>query len=322
MGFPTDNYVGSSPDLAVSAWSAVANAIVDFEPVTMLVNPSDRPVAERALDSRITLQDCPMDDSWLRDSGPTFVFDGKGDLGAVTWRFNGWGAQEWASWDLDAAVGAQVAGWSGATEWMSPFVNEGGGIAVDGSGTVILTRSVQLDAGRNPTASEADIEREFAAKLGTTRFVWVERGLTGDYQEFGTRGHIDLVAAFTGPGTVVAHLQPDPNHPDHVLTKAIHELLAEAGLDVTPVDAPAGVEHDGRLIDWSYINFYVGNGFVLLPVFGDSRRDEAAAATLAGIFPGREVRTVDGRPLFSAGGGVHCITQQQPAPAAFEWRTV
>ncbi|MBT0768451.1 agmatine deiminase family protein [Kineosporia sp. J2-2] len=313
MAFPTPNPTfGDGPDLvrARRAWSAVANTIVRYEPLTMLVDPGDRAAAGALLDPRVEVAQVPLDDAWLRDSGPTFVHDGTGPA-AVDWRFNGWGAQSWARWDQDAAVAVAVAGLTGTPVVDSPLTQEGGAFHVDGAGTVLLTETVQLDPDRNPGWTRQRVEAEVHARLGTSTAIWLPRGLTADYGEFGTRGHVDIVAAFSSSGAVLVHTQPDPGHPDHAVSQEVTAILRERGLDVVPLLAPERHEVDGELTDHSYVNHYVANGVVVACAFDDPR-DEAARAVLERVYPGRTVVPVDARDIFAFGGGVHCITQQQP----------
>lgn len=311
MAWPCAEYF---PDLdrARHAWATVADTIVRHEPVTMIANPEHVEDARRALDPAVEVIAIPIDDAWMRDTGPTFVVDDAGSLGAVTWVFNGWGAQGWASWEHDADLAASVADRAGATPFRSAIVNEGGGIHVDGDGTVLLTETVQLDPGRNPGVSKDTVEAELARTIGTARAIWLPRGLAVDDGPMGTRGHVDLLAAFVRPGVVVAHHQPDPTSPDHETAAENAAILAAAGLEVVPLTTPP-VPAGGDPHDWSYVNFYVGNGFVLVGTFGADAHDAAACQTLGTLFPGRTIERVDARPMFECGGGIHCITQQQPA---------
>jgi agmatine deiminase len=193
MAFPRPNGTfGDADGEEAVAWAAVANAAVAFEPVTMLVDPVARRTAERLLDPAVELVEQPLDDAWLRDSGPTFVLDEDGALGAVDWVFNGWGGHDWAAWERDRLVGAAVGMLAGATVLPSLLVNEGGGIHVDGEGTVLVTETVQLDPRRNPWADRERVEAELARTIGATHAVWLPRGLTRDYERYGTSGHVDI----------------------------------------------------------------------------------------------------------------------------------
>ena len=196
-------------------------------------------------------------------------------------------------------------------------MNEGGGIHTDGAGSVLVTRTVQLDPGRNPGWTAADVEAELARTIGATRVIWLSRGLTRDSETYGTRGHVDLLATFTAPGRLLVHDQRDPAHPDHEISLGLIGQLSEETdasgrrLQVTPLPAPATLRDGSGWVDHSYVNHFVLNGAVVAGVFADPA-DAAALEILADAYPGREVVAVDARPLFARGGGVHCITQQQP----------
>ncbi|MEW2545586.1 agmatine deiminase family protein [Streptomyces sp. NPDC047002] len=321
MAWPGPNPTFDTPQrlaAAEDAWAEVARAVRRFEPVTVVARPGAAARARALLGQDIDVVERELDDAWMRDIGPTFVSDGR-RLAAVDWTFNGWGAQEWARWEHDAKIAAHVADLAGVPVHPSPLVNEGGGVHVDGEGTVLLTETVQLGAERNPGWTRERVEAEVHARLGTTKAVWLPRGLTADYGRYGTRGHVDIVAAFAAPGVVVAHTQPDPAHPDHEPCARIVELLRAATdargrrLDVVEVPAPTRLTEDGAWVDHSYINHYLCNGGVVLCAFDDPR-DAEAAAVFRRLFPGREVVQVDARTVFAAGGGIHCVTQQQPLP--------
>ena len=316
MAWPSAGYtLGDDPVAAEEAracWASVANAIVRFEPVTVVVDPADVAIARSWLADPVELLEAPLDDAWMRDIGPTFVIGPDGTRGGVDWVFNGWGAQHWATWDKDALVARAVCRDLAVPVVTSPLVNEGGGIHVNGTGTVLLTRTVQLGDGRNADWSQQQVEDELSRTLGVDRFIWLERGLARDYDEFGTRGHVDIVACFSDEGTVLFHDQVNPEHPDHAVSAEVRALLeAEPGLRVVAVPAPDTLRDDEGWVDYSYINHYVCNGAVILCAFGDPG-DERAAAILRDAYPGREIVLVDARPLFARGGGIHCITQQQP----------
>jgi agmatine deiminase len=322
MAWPSQGYtLGDTPEEVEQArrtWAAVANAVIEFEPVRMVVVPDDLTVAERYLHPDVELVPATLDDAWMRDIGPTFVIGDDGRLGAVDWVFNGWGAQSWASWEHDARIGAFVAGLASTEVISSSLVNEGGGIHVDGLGTVLLTETVQLDPGRNPTLTKAEVGAELARTIGATQAIWLPRGLTRDYDEFGTRGHVDIVATIPSPGVVLLHEQEDPTHPDHVVSHELRELLSDARdargerFEVIGVPAPRTLADDEGPVDWSYINHLVVNDAVIACTYDDPH-DARALGVLADAYPGRRIVGVDARPLFDRGGGIHCITQQQPA---------
>ncbi|CAN7411476.1 agmatine deiminase family protein [Microbacterium sp. LjRoot45] len=323
MTFPAEGETLGDTDAlrneGYAAWAEVAAAVARFEPVTMVVDPAEHARARRMLPSEVELLDAPVDEFWMRDSGPTFVVDETGALGAVDWIFNGWGAPVWASWRKSAEHARLVAAATGAELVSSTLVNEGGGIHVDGEGTVLLTETVQLDPRRNPFADRARVEAEMARTVGATTAIWLPRGLTRDYDDFGTNGHVDIVATLASPGRLLLHDQRDPGHPDHVVTSELRALLAEqtdaAGrrLEIIDLPAPETLRDGEGFVDWSYVNHLVVNGGVIACGFGEPRADAQAVEILAAAYPGREVVTVDARPLFARGGGIHCITQQQPA---------
>jgi agmatine deiminase len=284
----------------------------------MVVAPEDVDVARDRLGEQVELHVAPLDDAWMRDMGPTFVVDENGRLGAVDWVFNGWGAQEWATWEHDARVARAVADWAGTEVVDSPMGNEGGGIHVDGRGTVLLTQTVQLDPHRNPGWTRGEVEAELARTIGARHAIWLPRGLTRDYDTFGTRGHVDIVATFPKPGTVLMHAQRDPAHPDHVVSRETRELLAASTdadgrpLEVIELPAPARLVDEQGPVDHSYVNHLVVNGGVIACTFDDPH-DSEALDILAQAYPGRDVVGVDARALFDRGGGIHCVTAQQPA---------
>lgn len=322
MAFPSPGYSLGDTETehheARSTWAAVAHAVLEFEPVTVVVDPAEMVVARRYLSAEVDVIEAPLNDAWMRDIGPTFVHADDGSVAAVDWVFNGWGAQDWARWDRDSKIGAAVAGWAGVPVVTSNLVNEGGGIQVDGQGTVLVTETVQLDPGRNPGATKADIEAELARTIGATHAVWLPRGLTRDSERFGTRGHVDIVAAITAPGRLLLHAQRSDAHPDHLVCKEIRAALADtcdaAGRpwDIVELPAPDVLTDAEGYVDYSYINHLVVNGGVIACAFGDPR-DADAAAILAEQYPGRRVVSLDARPLFERGGGIHCITQHQPS---------
>lgn len=303
------------------SWTAVAHAIAGFEPVTMLVDPTERIRARRMLGGHIDIVEAPLDEFWMRDFGPTFVIDDERPdvLGAVNWIFNGWGDPEWSEWRLSADIARRVTGLVGAQAVPSLLVNEGGGIHVDGEGTVLATETVQLDPRRNPFAGKEHVEAELMRTLGATKVVWLPRGLTRDYELFGTKGHVDMVATIPSPGVLLLHSQTNPDHPDFVVTRDLRARLSgetdAIGRRFRIIDLPAPTtlrDQDGY-VDYSYVNHLVVNEGVIACGFGDERADSAARDILRSAYPGRRVVTVDSRAIFARGGGIHCITQQQPA---------
>ncbi len=322
MAFPREGQtLGESAEMreaGYAAWAAVANVIAGFEPVTMIVDPSEAARARGMLDGGIEIVERVIDDYWMRDSGPTFVTATDGTLAAVDWIFNGWGNGTWTSATNDRGLAQFIAGLVGAPVVSSLLVNEGGGIHVDGAGTILLTDTVQLDPNRNPHADKARVEAEMARTLGTQKAIWLPRGLERDYETFGTNGHVDIVATFPAPGKVLLHAQRNPEHPDHAHMREAHAILSAATdaqgrrLEIIDLPAPDTLRDDHGFVDWSYVNHLVVNDGVIACGFGEPRADAQARDILAAAYPGRRVVTVDARELFARGGGIHCITQQQP----------
>lgn len=326
MAWPTADYMLSSEHAPVGevceAWAAVANAISEYQPVAILVHPKDRAAASKHLSATVEQHVVEIDDAWMRDSGPTFVRNVRdGSLAAVSWIFNAWGGLTLADTSQDNRVAAYIADHLDVPVVVSPLVNEGGGIHTDGAGTVLVTETVQLDPFRNPGLTRADVEQELMRTIGARRTIWLPRGLHRDYGPLGTRGHVDMVATFSSPGTVLLHAQQDPAHPDHALTAALKTQLAAekdaSGLPLSLIDlpAPAVLRDRSGPVDYNYVNHALVNGAVIACSFGDPA-DDVAAGILADAYPGRTVVSIDARPIFALGGGIHCITQQQP-----DWAT-
>lgn len=322
LAWPTTGYTlgdtEAEAEEARTTWAAVANAASEFQPVTVVVHPGDEPVAMRYLSGEISLLTAPLNDAWMRDIGPSFVLGDDGTLGAVNFVFNGWGGQEWARWDNDQHIGRIVAEAAGAVRIDSELVNEGGGIQVDGTGRVVLTETVQLDPGRNPGYTKARVEAELERTIGTTSALWLPRGLTRDHDTFGTRGHSDILAVFPTPDALLMHRQNAASHPDREIARVNREVAerylhdTSAGFEIVDLPAPEALRDDEGYVDYSYINHVVINGAVLACAFEDPA-DDRALGILREFYPGREVIGIDARPLFARGGGIHCITQQQPS---------
>ncbi len=243
MAWPSGSYtLGDTPAEAEEArltWASAANAVAEYEPLHMLVPPSEIGEARRRLSAAVVLHEAALDDAWYRDIGPTFVL-GPDGLGAVNWVFNGWGAQDWATWEYDAVASLVATEASGAHRIDSPMVNEGGGIQTDGAGTFLVTETVQLDPGRNPGWSREQVEAELVRTVGARKVIWLTRGLTRDSERYGTRGHVDIVAAFSSRGRILLHEQRDQAHPDALVSRELDALLRdETDADGKPLEVVA-----------------------------------------------------------------------------------
>jgi agmatine deiminase len=301
---------------ARAAHVEVARAIRRFEPVSMIARPPDVAEAARLLGRAIQVVALPVDDTWLRDTGPTFLIDGNGALAAVDWRFNAWGGKL-AVYPADAAIAERLLARLGVRRYAAPVVNEGGAVDVDGEGTALTTESVMLNPNRNGAEPE-EVEDWLGEYLGVDTVIWLGRGLEGDTD---TDGHVDNLACFAGSGRVLAQICRDRGDPNHApLQDNLARLKAARDnqgrrLEVIEIEQPARREIAGRRLPLSYINFYLANGAVIAPVFGDPK-DQPALDALARVFPAREIVPVNALTLCAGGGGIHCITQQQPDPAA------
>lgn len=297
---------------ARESYAAVARAIAEFEPVTMIANPADVATASLACGRGVEVLPIDIDDSWTRDTGPTYVVDGKGGIGGCDWHFNGWGHQ-YEFFNNDARLAEALLAHQGIERLDAPFVLEGGAVHTDGEGTLLTTESVLLNQNRNPGMSREETGQALCDWLGVSKVIWLPDGLHEDE----TDGHVDNVACFARPGMVIAAACPDKSDPNYEILEANLEVLRTAtdakgrALEVLTLDQPTRMEEDGARLASSYVNFYIANGGVVMPGF-DDRRDNAARRTVAQAFPGRNVVQVPSTDIIRGGGCIHCITQQQP----------
>lgn len=315
MAWPTRRALWNQHlDAAESEYAATAAAIADFEPVTMVVAPGDIERARARLPAAVRLVELPIDDSWLRDSGPIFTVHDDGRRAGVDFAFNSWG-EKFAPWDRDADIAARLLDHLGVERRPSSMVLEGGSIAVDGGGTLVTTEQCVLHPSRNPAMLRADIETEWRRTLGVETVVWLPWGIVEDTH---TDGHVDNVCAFVAPGVVIAQTCNDPSSANFERMSANLEVLRGASdasgtpLEVVALPQESYFEIDGAPYRTSHLNFYVANGGVIVPT-ADHPNDADALAIIADAFPDREIVGVTSRVLAYGGGGIHCITQQIPA---------
>ncbi len=293
------------------------------EPVHILCNGEavreEAIAALRAHDvdlGRVTMHLVPTDRVWVRDSGGTGVLEPEGGLAWVAWKFNAWAKYE--NYTRDALVAQTMARLSRApvVEAMRPdgagrLVLEGGAIETNGAGTLMVTEECLLSSiqERNPGLDRAGYERAFAEYLGITRTIWLGEGCVGD----DTHGHIDDIARFTSSDTVVLAYEDDPSDENHARSADnLRRLELVPGLRIVRLPYPRPVIMDGERLPASYANFYIANGVVIVPTFNDVK-DRVALATLAELFPDREVIGIHAVDLVWGLGTLHCLTQQQPA---------
>ncbi|TDF78982.1 agmatine/peptidylarginine deiminase [Pseudomonas sp. H9] len=297
-------------------FARVANAIARFEPVKMVVDPSARASAAALCGANIELIELTVNDSWCRDSGPSFICHPQQGLAGVSWRFNAWGGK--SAHDLDESLARRILNQLGLSCFGTALSNEGGAIHVDGEGTLITTESVLLNPNRNPGMSKAEIEEIFTRFLGVKKTIWLPGDpdyVTGDM----TDGHVDGVCAFARPGVLLVDATHDQSSVYAQVARENRRAL-ELATDAQGrsfemlelYEASEAVDVDAEVFCASYTNFYIANGAIIMPAYG-IEADQVAAQVLAQAFPGREVVPVQINHLAHGGGGVHCITQQQPA---------
>lgn len=308
---------------------AMATAIAAYQ--TVLVVCHDEPLREQVAtqlaragvpSERRILAVAPSNDIWARDHGPITVLNGNGGALLQDFAFNGWGQRFRA--DLDDVITQRLVaqGLFGASRFRRvEWVLEGGAIEADGAGTLLTTARCLLNDNRNPGATRAQVEQQLIARLGASRILWLEHGgLTGD----DTDGHVDMLARFADPETIVYQACDDPEDPDFPELQAMAEALRGFstlrghGYRLVPLPWPA-VKHDeqGQRLPASYANFLIINGAVLVPQYQDPA-DARAKTVLAELFPDREVVGIPALPLIRQHGSVHCATMQLPAAVTLE----
>lgn len=315
MGWPCHQSTWSAIglDRARIAYARVANAIARYEPVTLLVNPEDIPSAQALCGTGVDLVPMALDDSWLRDTGPTFLLNAQHELAGIDWIHNAWGGN-YADFSLDQQIAATVIELAGAQYFHAPLVMEGGSFHVDGEGTVLTSRECLLNPNRNPSLDQATIEQYVCAYLGAKKIIWLNRGLIGDE----TDGHIDEIACFIAPTKVLCLVTNDKNCPNYdILQDNLRVLQAATDaqgrpLTVYTVEQPPATYLHGERLTLSYINFYLANQGIVMPAFGHEVYDQRAYHLFTTLFPDHHITQIDALDVFAGGGGIHCITQQQP----------
>jgi agmatine deiminase len=326
---------GAKP--AQAAFAAVAAAIAQGECVTVGVSAAQYQNARARLPVAVRVVEMSSNDAWIRDCGPTFVIDGRGRRRGIDWSFNAWGGLQgglYFPWDRDDEVAQKVLEIEAADRYRTSFVLEGGAIHVDGQGTCLTTEECLLNPNRNGRVSRADVESMLERYLGVTEVIWLGKGVHLDE----TGGHVDELACFTAPGQVALTWTEDRRDPQYEISRdalqrlksardargrrlTVHKIHQPGPLHMTAGEA-AGIDSRagsrprcaGDRLAASYINFYIANRCIVMPLY-DKRWDAAAARTLKRLFPRRRVIGVHTREILLGGGNIHCITQQVPRPA-------
>lgn len=328
-----DNWrLGAKP--AQKVFCEVANAIAKFEPVSVGVNRRAYANAKHMLGENVRVLEISNDDSWVRDCGPTFVTNGK-EIRGVDWEFNAWGGLTdglYFPWDKDDAVAVKICEIEYADRYRTDgFVLEGGSIHVDGEGTLVTTEECLLSDGRNPHMTRKEIEEVLKQHLNLEKIIWLKKGIYLDE----TNGHVDNIFSYVKPGEVILAWTEDKDDPQYEICREnleileseedakgrklkIHKLLLPSPVLISKeesegVDSVDGTlpRNEGDRLAASYANFYIVNGGVIYPKFGD-KNDEAAEKTLKEAFPDREIVGIYAREILLGGGNIHCITQQVP----------
>jgi len=307
-----DDFIWADITKTQGAFARVAQTARRFEPLTMIVSPESLADAQAMCGDDVDYLVMDLDDSWARDSGPNFVKSGD-QLAASIYHFAAWGGK-YPHFRNDAAVGHRVAEHLAVPTFTSNVFMEGGGINVDGEGTILTSESCILNENRNPGLSKAEAEQILCDSLGGEKVIWVP----GDPTDLETDGHIDGIACFVRPGVVMCEVG-SPNDPQRC--KDLQENLAAleqatdaAGrrLEIITIGEALDADVTSERFCLSYINFYIANGGIIFPKYGIAA-DDIALKTIQSAFPDHEIAAVDVNDIAIGGGGIHCITQQQPA---------
>ena len=311
--------------------------LLKHEPVNLIVNDDESlasallslgakagdPLSHGLSSFPLQILKCPIDDIWYRDSGPLFVTrqrNNKIEVLPTKWEFNSWGRKFF--WEKDNAVALHMLKLSETQPFRVPVVMEGGSIEQDGRGYALTTEQCLLSKERNPSLGKTELERHLKDTLGIEHLCWLKGGLEGDH----TDGHIDTFARFVSETVVFCHSCSDPKDPNfHTMRHNKHALEVfskQNRLGWTVLDLPLPhlqASRDGERLPFTYANYYVFNGGVIVPQYGD-KEDAVALDLIASHFPGRKAYGVPARQLIVGGGSFHCVTQQQPQGQLVSWK--
>lgn len=286
----------------------IANAVVEFEPVIVLVDAQHHEAARRKLNSAVELWDISTEDLWARDSGPIGVIDGRGNRAIRHIQFNGWGKKQVHR--HDGKIAERVAAELGLPLLPSQLKGEAGGVEQDGHGLLMAHESSWVIGNRNPGLSRQAVEDALLDAYGADRMIWAPGVKNEDITDY----HIDSLARFTGPGRVLINLPDDPDMDDTFHRAALQttDILQEAGLEVEIIPEPNRRRVKSFDFVASYANYYVCNGAVIMAQFGDSETDAIAQDAIRRHYPGRAIITLNADALGEVGGGIHCATHELP----------
>lgn len=289
----------------VAAFANAVHADGRGEEVRLVAADSASAEAARALvDPEVVVQTLPFGDIWLRDTGPIAVKNGDARA-LVDFQFNGWGG----SYDMpgDKDIGSLLAGQTDLPCARGHWIFEGGAVDTDGRGLAVTTEQCLLNPNRNPELDRRKIETLLAGSLGYSDILWLGEGLLNDH----TDGHVDNLARFVGEGLLAIPEAAGEDDPNAAIYADARSRARSFGLEVVPMPSPGLVRRDGEIVPASYMNFYIGNAAVVVPLYGQPN-DQAAIEALRPFFPGREIVGLPSNALLTGGGSFHCISQQMP----------
>ena len=289
----------------VAAFAAAVHAGGKGEEVRLVAADPDSAARAKALAPFATVLQEPFGDIWLRDTGPILLRDG-GRRSAARFRFNGWGGK----YDLegDDSVGLRLAETLDLETVQHDWIFEGGAIDVDGTGLAVTTEQCLLNPNRNPGLGRTDIEVRLRRHLGIERLLWLGDGLLNDH----TDGHVDNLARFVADGRLAVPVPESSADPNQAAFADARYRAEAFGLDVVALPSPGCIEKDGEIVAASYMNFYIGNAAVVVPVYG-AANDEAAVELIGALFPDRKAVGLRADHVLTGGGSFHCISQQVPS---------
>jgi agmatine deiminase len=315
----------SSLENVREVWIQMVSALAPHEHIYLLVNDeaAEQAVAARlkeagAAMANVTLLKIPTVDVWMRDYGPIFITRESSDqpLACNDWIFNGWGGK-YTAYEQDDQVAPAIAAMLDVPVFEHDIILEGGSIEVNGAGTCLTTEQCLLNRNRNPHLSRGQIEESLKQGLGVSQVVWLGEGIVGD----DTDGHIDDIARFVDPATIVCVLETNSQDDNYRALQENYERIKAATdqggrkFSVATLPCPSPVCFEGARLPASYANFYIANNIVLVPVFNDPN-DAAALGILRDLFPRRKVIGVRCNEVVAGLGAIHCVTQQQPLAIA------
>ena len=299
-------------DTMRAAYAETANLISEFEPVTIIANENDINSLSSMITNNVSTMVKQIDDSWCRDSGPTFISN-NAKIAGVDWTFNNYGEATGPDYINDAKIAGKILKHLDILHFKAPIVLEGGAIHSDGMGTLMLTEDVIFDPSRNPGLDKKEAEYILEKYLGVENFIWLIAAL--EYDDTG--GHIDNLACFTPNKQILALTESNQQDSNFDRLQENMDRLKHAkningdNYEIISIQQPSYRKFLNERMALSYINFYIANDAIVLPVFNDPM-DKNAIDTISKVFHDRKIVTLEGSRIVEGGGGVHCITQQQP----------